>query len=566
MAKTGILPHTSHSGSPESLSSEERDSFAPSPCRSCPHASLAFSEGSLSTLSEFEERHRKDQETIAELGGKIQFLQQELFGRKSEKRLLGSPEDLPAETSRTSDPEPPPPASEVKELMDLSDPEERPKRKRGQQPGHKSSGRTCHTDLPAVVEVLRPDLDRCPDCQAPFVLYGSPEEADILEIAVRPYRRTLRRYRSRKTCSCPGTPRISIAPPAPRLVPRGKLGISLWITILTDKFLYNRPTFRLLKDLKDKGLPLAQGTITDGLKSISVLFEPLYERIVEKSRSASFSQADETRFYVHGDTEGEDRRSKKFPHRWWLWVILTIETVVYVVDPSRSAKVPLAHFAQSVGTLIVDRYSSYKYAASRIAGLTLAFCWAHARRDFIKAFVESRRTKPWVTSWIGRIRTLYRLGKRSEDRIKNRAALVDLLALMKREAEKDALSSSLPPPCLKAVKSLLAHWDGLTRFLDRPEIPLDNNASERALRHAVTSRKNFRGAGTPWSASLAAWIYTLFATWSLHGLNIHTALADYLTACAKLGKAPDDLSPWLPWSMDPDRKAFLSRPRPPDTS
>ena len=136
-------------------------------------------------------------------------------------------------------------------------------------------------------------------------------------------------------------------------------------------------------------------------------------------------------------------------------------------------------------------------------------------------------------------RRLY-FGKRSEDRIKNRAALVDLLALMKREAEKDALSSSLPPPCLKAVKSLLAHWDGLTRFLDRPEIPLDNNASERALRHAVTSRKNFRGAGAPWSASLAA--------------------------CAKLGKAPDDLSPWLPWSMDPDRKAFLSRPRPPDTS
>ena len=51
-----------------------------------------------------------------------------------------------------------------------------------------------------------------------------------------------------------------------------------------------------------------------------------------------------------------------------------------------------------------------------------------------------------------------------------------------------------------------------------------------------------------------------------HSLNIHTALADYLTACAKLGKAPDDLSPWLPWSMGPDRKAFLSRPRPPDTS
>ena len=90
----------------------------------------------------------------------------------------------------------------------------------------------------------------------------------------------------------------------------------------------------------------------------------------------------------------------------------------------------------------------------------------------------------------------------------------------------DALSSSLPPHCLKAVKSLVAHWDGFTLFLDRPAIPLDNNSSWRALRQWVTSRKNCRGAGAPWSASLAAWIYTLFATWSLHGLNIHPSLIE----------------------------------------
>ena len=109
MATAGILPLTSHSGSPDALSSEQRDAFLPSPCCSCPHASLAFSQGSLSTLSEFEERHRKDQETIAELGGKIQSLQRELFGKKSEKGLLASPEDLPAEASRPSASEPPPP-------------------------------------------------------------------------------------------------------------------------------------------------------------------------------------------------------------------------------------------------------------------------------------------------------------------------------------------------------------------------------------------------------------------------------------------------------------------------
>lgn len=116
----------------------------------------------------------------------------------------------------------------------------------------------------------------------------------------------------------------------------------------------------------------------------------------------------------------------------------------------------------------------------------------------------------------------------------------------------DALSSSLPPHCLKAVKSLVAHWDGFTLFLDRPAIPLDNNSSWRALRQWVTSRKNCRGAGAPWSASLAAWLTTLFAIWSLHGLNIHTALADSLRPPAPdkarlpMSFLPGSSGPWIP--------------------
>jgi len=57
-------------------------------------------------------------------------------------------------------------------------------------------------------------------------------------------------------------------------------------------------------------------------------------------------------------------------------------------------------------------------------------------------------------------------------------------------------------------------------------------------------RKN--GAGSLWSANLADWIYAILGTWSKNGINIRTALTDYLTVCVALGKAPDDLSPWLP--------------------
>lgn len=110
--------------------------------------------------------------------------------------------------------------------------------------------------------------------------------------------------------------------------------------------------------------------------------------------------------------------------------------------------------------------------------------------------------------------------------------------------------------------SLLSHWDGLTVFVDHSGVPLDNNASERGLRGPVVGRKNFWGAGKKWSADLTAFLYTLFATWSLSGLNLRTVLSDCLSVCARSGKAPEDLRHWLPWEMSPDRKAALSRPAP----
>ena len=78
----------------------------------------------------------------------------------------------------------------------------------------------------------------------------------------------------------------------------------------------------------------------------------------------------------------------------------------------------------------------------------------------------------------------------------------------------------------------------------------------------MIGRKNFWGFGKKWSAELSVFLYTLLATWRLHGLNLRTALSDYLSVCARQGNAPEDLRPWLPWEMSPDRKEILSRSAP----
>ncbi len=113
----------------------------------------------------------------------------------------------------------------------------------------------------------------------------------------------------------------------------------------------------------------------------------------------------------------------------------------------------------------------------------------------------------------------------------------------------------------KVLTSLRNHWEGLTVFVERPEVAMDNNAAERALRNPVVGRKNSYGSGRVWSAHLAARMLSVLQTVLLWGLNPHHWLSTFLQACADHGgTSPTDLSPFLPWAMTPERRAELARP------
>src|SRR5207245_3346330 len=115
----------------------------------------------------------------------------------------------------------------------------------------------------------------------------------------------------------------------------------------------------------------------------------------------------------------------------------------------------------------------------------------------------------------------------------------------------------------KVLDSLRNHWDGLTVFVERPEVAMDNNTAERVLRTPVVGRKNYYGSGSVWSAHLAARMFSVLQTVLLWGLNLHHWLTAFLQACAEHGgKSPTDLSAFLPWQMAPERREELARPVP----
>ena len=255
------------------------------------------------------------EQEVAQLRGENRKLQDQLFGRKSESA---------AATDRSNH---------------LDDPDDTPEpQPRGQRRGRPGPKRRDYSHLPVREDPRElPESERvCPICGLPLTACGA-EESEQIEIETVIYRRIIRRRRYQRTCSCPG-PRTVTAPVVPKLIPKGRLGVSMWVEILLDKYASQRPTERLLRSWRLLGLDLSAGTVADGLHRLEPLFRGLYEALIARSRVSAFHQADETRWLVFVAKEG------KIGHGWWLWVVGSAEVAVYILDPSRSHEVPETHF------------------------------------------------------------------------------------------------------------------------------------------------------------------------------------------------------------------------------
>jgi transposase len=491
-------------------------------------------------------RNEQLAEELRQAKGEIRTLRDERFGRKSEK------------------------ATPTDRSNDLLDPLESsvPSRKRGAQPGQKGHGRRDYSHLPVVEEFvsLPPESLCCPLCGKPAMMMSASEDSELLEIDVRAHRRRIRRRRYRPTCSCDLARRTLVAPPPAKLIAKGNYGISIWVHVLLDKYASYRPTERLLGQLEQYDLDLPAGTVNDGLKRIEPMMRPIHEAFRERNRRGGFHQADETRWLVFVLLDG------KKGYGWWLWIILGADTVVYLLDSSRSHEVPQSHFGpQASGVLEVDRYSGYKAMAQVKSGLmVLAFCWAHVRRDFVRVGKGWSELTPWALCWLRRIRHLYQANRErlryalgSPEFQQQDALLRQAVEAMRVQATDELSDPKLRQPCRKVLDSLQEHWTGLMRFVDDPRIPMDNNASERAGRGPAVARKNFYGSGSLWSGRLAAAMFSLLATLAHWKLNPRRWLTWYLESCAAAGgKAPEDVQPFLPWNLSDERRVALGAPAP----
>jgi transposase len=410
-------------------------------------------------------------------------------------------------------------------------------------------------DLPEAQRV-------CPRCGAGYVPF-TEQRCEQVDWQVRLVRVVHRRPAYRRGCRC-AVPGVVAAPPPAKAVGKGRFTTGFMARLLVEKFVLGRPVHRVAAGLAFDGLALSAGTVAGVFAAVSGLLAPLAAAVTARNACSGRLHADETSWRVFAAVDGTDS------HRWWCWVFVGPDTTVFQIARARSLAVLGEHLGIEASTgqlpagrsllLSSDFYSVYQ-SLGTLEGVDNLWCWAHIRRYFVRAGDAHPQLRPWRDRWLELIGGLYAahtaMAAADAGSSAYQLAAVQFsaaLGVIDAERRAQAARPGLHPAARQVLATLDREWDGLARHEQYPDLPLDNNTAERALRGPVVGRKNFYGSGSVASAELASRVWTITATAQRAGLNVLTYLTSYLDACAQAsGKPPppDTLTRFLPWTADP---------------
>jgi transposase len=376
-------------------------------------------------------------------------------------------------------------------------------------------------ELPIVEEIHELDEadQMCPKCGGALSeMAGQHEEADEIDVIERSYR-IVRRKRKKYRCHCGECVETALGPP--KLMAGGRYSVDFAIHVAIAKYADHLPLARQVKQMARAELRVTSQTLWDQLVALEAHLEPTVDALHAHVLEAPVVGADETSWRVMGKGKSKN---------WWAWAVSREDAISYRILPTRSSDAARAVLTAYEGTVLCDGYSAYTALEKALANardgprITLAHCWAHVRRKF----VEAEPHYPEAAEALTRIGELYgverevREASASEETLAHREAL-------RRERSKPIVQvlylwmleqRALPRSALgKAIAYTASCWEGLTRFLDNPLIPLDNNATERGMRAVAVGRKNHYGSRSLHGTRVAASFYSLIESAKMVGVE-----------------------------------------------
>jgi transposase len=321
---------------------------------------------------------------------------------------------------------------------------------------------------------------------------------------------------------------VTSPPPPPRPIARGIAGPGLIAQIVVGKFGDHLPLYRQEDFFTRHGLHIPRSTLCDWVQAAAELLKPLYQRQKELVIQSPVLWTDDTPVTLLSSGGPEGSRQGRF----WTYIAAQHPYSVYDFTESRSRDGPASFLRNFQGYLHADAYSGYDhiYLGSNEAIIEVA-CWAHARRKFFDAIHSSPREVHQLLEWI---RQLYDIEERARElsadaRCAMRAAeatpVLDRLVARLAELEKRALPKSV---LSKAVWYARNQWQALCRYTEDGRLSIDNNVSERTLRHQAIGRKNWLFLGSKQAGPRAAILFTILAGAKRHHIEPWTYLRELL--------------------------------------
>jgi transposase len=474
----------------------------------------------------------------------IETLKTLIFGARSERLSTIGAEQLALDlTEGTGDTPASPVDDDAEETAGAAKkPRKKAERNIGKLPEH----------LPRCERVIEPTTTTCPCCNGKMHRIGE----DVTETLDRvpAVLRVLRTIRPKYACrACESA--IVQAPAPARLIEGGMASTALVAHIATAKYGWLSTLYRQTQILAGQGVVLDRQTLARWMKQAAWMLKGLYELQLATMHRCPRLFCDETPMPVLAPGRAKI-------HQFWAhatddrpWAGPAPPAVAYVFASSRGKKEIAEQLSGFEGILQVDGYAAYKALvkdADAKNKITLAFCLAHARRNFVRVFKTT--SSPFAKEVIETVAAVYVIekrvrGKSAELRKSVRQAetkpIMDALHA-RLLAVRDGLSQI--SPLTKAINYMLDHWSGLTRFLDDGRIEPDTNIVERPIRSIAIGKKNSLFCGDEGGGETWAILSTLLQTARLNGLDPEAWLADVLERVVCGATTNDRLAELLAWN------------------
>lgn len=390
-------------------------------------------------------------------------------------------------------------------------------------------GRTEQKEL-EIIEVVHQldDADKvCPKCGLSLEEWeGQFEDSEEVDVIERKF--ILKKHRRQKyKCECAECIETALGPV--KLIAGGRYSIDFSIDVAVSKYLDHLPLDRQRRIMEREGLKVSSQTLWDQIEALARLLEPLPKRIQEHILSKSFIGADETRWRLL------NKRSNK---SWYVWGLSAQDSVYYHFANTRSAEAANELLAGYNGTVMTDGYAVYQSLKKSGKKFELAHCWAHVRRKFIEAEKSFPKKSAAVLNLIGELYKIEKIHCADPPELlaetREQYSVPVIKALQVWAMDRSELPSSSFGRATKYMANLFL---GLSLFLKNPEVGLDNNACERAMRGIVIGRKNHLGSKSIRGTEVAALFYTLVESAKLAGIEPRSYLRA-ATIAALNGETP----------------------------